>query len=155
MTPLWDYFWPLFVAGILIGAVTGHWAYRQLRLGSRERVTGETELARDWRRTRRKTLAGGAAAAVVATLLWHVPLGAGDRLAATIESGARAELERQEMHGVSAKLERRPLLRRQLILAGPADDFQQSELVRILDALPGVASVRWTTPPTPSDGVTK
>ncbi len=43
---------------------------------------------------------------------------------------------------VQAHLQRRPLARR-LILSGPADDFQRSELVRLLDETPGVLEVRW------------
>jgi hypothetical protein len=43
---------------------------------------------------------------------------------------------------VQAKLQRGPLSRR-LILSGPADDFQRSELLRILDETPGVLDVRW------------
>jgi hypothetical protein len=44
---------------------------------------------------------------------------------------------------VTAHLHRGPLTRR-LILAGPADDFQRSELVRITGAIPGFGSVRWS-----------
>jgi hypothetical protein len=47
---------------------------------------------------------------------------------------------------VRARVERDPL-RRSLILSGPADDFQQGELVRILSGIPGVGTVRWSTPP--------
>jgi len=52
--------------------------------------------------------------------------------------------------GVSARLERNPL-RRRLVLSGPADDFQRAELVQILADIPGVAGVRWASPPIPSD----
>ena len=102
---------------------------------------------------RNAILALGIAAVLAETALWHGPLGAGERLAAKAEAAARAELERQEITGISAKLERDPLLRRRMVLSGPADDFQQSELVRLIDAKPGVAGVRWASPPRPSDGV--
>lgn len=95
----------------------------------------------------------GIAAVLAETALWHGPLGAGERLAAKAEAAARAELERQEMTAISARLEREPLLRRRMVLSGPADDFQQSELVRLIDAKPGIAGVRWASPPTASDGV--
>jgi hypothetical protein len=144
VNPLWDYFWPIFAAGIVIGAVTGHLAYRQLR------KAGDSELALEWRRTRNKYFGAGAAAALVAALLWSGPLGAGDRLAGRIETAARATLDHLEMTQVSARLERAPL-RRRLILTGPADDFQRGQLVQILDDIHGVAGVRWATPPTPSD----
>ena len=95
---------------------------------------------------RNLAIALGAAAVLAETALWHGPLGAGDRLAGKIERTARAELRHLEMPMVTARLERGPL-RRRLVLSGPADDFQQRELVRILDEIPGVAGVRWANPP--------
>lgn len=76
------------------------------------------------------------------TWLWHGPLGAADRLAAQIEAQSRSTLDYFEMPRVSARLQRGPLTRR-LILSGPADDFQRGELVRIMDAQPGVGEVAW------------
>jgi hypothetical protein len=102
---------------------------------------------------RNAILALGVAAVLAETALWHGPLGAADRLTTKIETAARAELQRQEMPGISARVACDPLLRRQVILTGPADDFQQAELVRIIDGLPGVSGVRWASPPKPSDGV--
>jgi hypothetical protein len=101
---------------------------------------------------RKAIIALGIAATFVETALWHGPLGAGDELAGKIEKAVRAEIRHQEMFGVTARLERGPL-RRRIVLTGPADDFQQAELARILDQIPGVAGVRWTSPPAPSDGV--
>jgi acyl dehydratase len=83
---------------------------------------------------------------LVETAIWHGPVGTGERFAAQVERAARAELDRQEMTLVVARLERSPLQRR-LVLSGPADDFQQRELVRIMGAIPGVADVRWANPP--------
>lgn len=74
--------------------------------------------------------------------LWHGPLGAGERLAGKAETAARAQLDRDEMHQVQARFERRPLSRR-LMVSGPADDFQRQEIIRRLDAIPGVLEVRW------------
>jgi hypothetical protein len=91
-------------------------------------------------------LALGVAAVLAETALWHGPLGAGDRLAGKIEHTARATLDHYEMPLVTAKLQRSPL-RRRLLLSGPADDFQHGELVRMMDEIPGVSGVRWTTPP--------
>jgi hypothetical protein len=79
-------------------------------------------------------------------MLWHGPLGAGDRMAGNIERTAKMTLEHYEMPLLTAKLERSPL-RRRLLLSGPADDFQQKELVRMMNEVPGVWSVRWTNPP--------
>lgn len=151
MNPLWDYFWPIFSAGVVIGAFTGLLAYRQLRIGRRNRLAGESALIREWRRTRNIAFAGGAAAALIAAALWHGPLGGGGRLSSKIETAARATLDHLEMTQVSARLERNPL-RRRMILSGPADDFQRAELVQILDDIPGVAGARWATPPKPSGG---
>lgn len=149
MSPLWDYFWPIFAAGLIIGAATGHFGYRQLRTGPRNRLAGEGHLISERRRMRKFAYAGGPVAALVAALLWHGPLGASDRLTNKIERTARSELDRLEMPMVTARLER-SLLRRRLVLSGPADDFQQSELVRFMDSIPGVSGVRWATPPSVS-----
>lgn len=82
-------------------------------------------------------------AALGITWLWHGPLGTGDRLAQTIEADARAQLDRDEMTQVQARVERRPLSRR-VILSGPADDFQRREIKRRMEALPGVAEAVWS-----------
>jgi hypothetical protein len=92
--------------------------------------------------SRRTILLLGLAATVGFTALWHGPLGAGDRLAGDAETIARRTLDYYEMPMVQAKLQRGPLSRR-LVLSGPADDFQRTELVRILDETPGVLEVRW------------
>lgn len=84
----------------------------------------------------------GVAATLGSTALWHGPLGAGERLAARAETTARRTLDYYDLPMIQARMERGPLSRR-LILSGPADDFQRSELVRILDDVPGVLDVRW------------
>jgi hypothetical protein len=92
--------------------------------------------------SRRTFLLLGLAATVGFTALWHGPLGAGERLATETETRARQTLDYYELPMIQAKLQRGPLSRR-LVLSGPADDFQRSELVRILDETPGVLEVRW------------
>lgn len=91
---------------------------------------------------RRTILLLGLAATIGFTALWHGPLGAGERLAGETEARARQTLDYYELPMIQAKLQRAPLSRR-LILSGPADDFQRSELVRILDDTPGVLEVKW------------
>src|SRR5205085_6830355 len=59
---------------------------------------------------------------------------------------ARQVLDYYEMSKVSAQLHRDPLTRT-LVLSGPADDFQTSELVRVMSQLPGVGNARWTDKP--------
>jgi len=85
-------------------------------------------------------------AGVVATLafagLWHGPLGAGDRLAARADKVARDTLVYYELPAVSARVARDPLSRT-IILSGPADRFQRSELVRIMGDVPGINAVAW------------
>ena len=84
----------------------------------------------------------GIAATLGATAIYHGPMGKGDAFAASIERAARAELDRQEMVQIEARLERGPLTRT-LVLSGPADDFQREELPRIMIRTRGVETVRW------------
>jgi hypothetical protein len=124
MNALWTYFWPLLATGLVVGAIAGSFAFRRRGKGA-------------------KAIAAGIAVSIAAAALWHGPLGAADRFTARVELGARQALDYYEMTKVTAHLHRGPLTRT-LILSGPADDFQTSELVRLLDQLPGVGSARWT-----------
>lgn len=123
MNPLWNYFWPAFAVGLLIGAIGGLIAFR--------------------RRRRALLIGGGLALSLAAAALWHGPLGAADRFQGQVERAARQTLDYYEMTAVTARLHHGPLTRR-MRLAGPADDFQRSELVRIMDELPGVSGARWS-----------
>ena len=91
---------------------------------------------------RRSIVLIGVAAVLAETAIWHGPLGAGDRMAARAEIIARRTLDYYELPMIQAHMQRAPLARR-MILSGPADDFQRSELVRIMDDIPGVVDVRW------------
>ena len=93
-------------------------------------------------RRRHLLLALGIAGTLAEAALWHGPLGAADRFVAGVDSQSRAVLDHYEMAMVDARLARDPLQRR-LLLSGTADDFQRSELLRIMDEIPGVGSVRW------------
>lgn len=121
MNAWWQYFWPLFAAGLVAGGIAGLIGFR---------------------RRERRVMLIGAAAAIAAALLWHGPLGAADRFAGTVERNARFVLNDWEMGAVTAHLQRRPLTRR-LELGGSADDFQRGELVRLMDLVPGVGSASW------------
>jgi membrane protease YdiL (CAAX protease family) len=124
MSILWSYFWPCFAVGLLVGGLIGTIAFR--------------------RRSRRNgALAAGIFVSLFLAGLWHGPLGAADRFTAGVEHDARAVLDHYEMTQVTAHLHRGPLSRR-LVLAGPADDFQTTELVRLMSELPGVSSAEWT-----------
>lgn len=81
-------------------------------------------------------------AVVGVTWLWHGPLGAGERLAARLEKQARAQLDRDEMSHVQARIVRDPLTRR-LYLSGQADDFQRREIKRRMEALGGIGEAVW------------
>jgi hypothetical protein len=124
MNALWTYFWPEFAAGLLIGGVAGSIAFRR---------KAKRDLA----------LAAGLLASLALAALWHGPLGAADRFSAQVERTARKTLDYYEMTRVTARLHHGPLTRR-LILSGPADDFQSSELVRLMSQLPGVSRAQWS-----------
>jgi|1185.fasta_scaffold58606_2 hypothetical protein len=128
MSPLWTYFWPCFAAGLLIGLVAGIVGFR-----------------RGASRTKRSAALGiGLVAALISAALWSGPLGAADRFAGEVEGDLRRALVYYEMTQVTGHLHHGPLTRR-VLLSGPADDFQRSELVRLLNQLPGVASARWSS----------
>jgi hypothetical protein len=95
-------------------------------------------------------LASGIAATLAASALWHGPLGAGERLAVRADKIARATLDHYELPTVSAHLQRDPLAR-VMILSGPADPFQRSELVRIMGKVPGVNAARWDPASLPTE----
>ena len=86
--------------------------------------------------------AGGVAATIAFAALWHGPLGAGDRIAMRAEKIARRTLDHYQLPAVSARVARGPLARI-IVLSGPADGFQRSELVRIMGQVPGINAVRW------------
>jgi hypothetical protein len=149
MNVLLSYFWPIFGAGLIIGVVAGSIGFRVPKLRSDDRLAGEELALRDWRRRRLLSIVAGAALSLAAAALWHGPLGAADRFTAQVAGSARLTLDNYGMTMVTAHLHRDPLTRR-LLLSGHADEFQRSELARILGTLPGVSSARWT----PSGGGT-
>lgn len=99
---------------------------------------------------RTSTLALGIVATMGISALWHGPLGAGDRMAHRMETFARAQLDHDEMTQVQAHVQRGPLTRR-LILTGPADDFQRGEIVRRMEALPGIGEAVWDPASLPAE----
>jgi hypothetical protein len=143
MNVWWAYFWPAFAAGLVIGAIAGSIALRVRILPPKEELSREKQIVWPAPRKRRIALMVGFFLAIAAAALWHGPLGAGDRFAAEVERSARQTLGYYEMTQVTAHLQHDPLTRR-LILSGPADDFQSSELVRIMGDLPGVSGARWS-----------
>jgi len=125
MTALWAYLWPAFGAGVVVGIITGAIGFRR-------------------RGKRSAALAVGLVASLALAALWHGPLGGADRFSAEVELGLQKTLVYYEMPQVTAHLHHGPLTRR-VLLAGPADDFQRSELVRLIDQVPGVASTSWSS----------
>ena len=125
MSTLWAYFWPLFAAGLAIGAFDRWWLSRP---GRKHRPLVTRVLA--------------VVVALAAAGLWHGPLGGAARLESTIERTARLNLAYYAMPQVRAELQRTPLTRH-VRLSGTADDFQRSALVRVMDGIPGVASAGW------------
>jgi len=124
VSPLWTYFWPSFTAGLVVALPAGTIAFRR-------------------KAVRTKALAIGAAISIALAALWHGPLGAGNRFASRIDRDVRQVLDYYEMTQVSGHIQHGPLTR-QIHLSGPADDFQHSELVRLLNQLPGVAGTSWS-----------
>ena len=123
MSLLWSYFWPVCAAGLVSGALAASIGFRR----------GRRNLA----------IAAGLVAAIGVAALWHGPIGGAERFAGSVERAARQALDHYEMTAVTARLHRGPLSR-ELILSGPADDFQRAELVRLFSQVPGVSDASWT-----------
>ncbi len=123
MSVLWTYFWPIFAAGLVCGLIGGRIAFR---------------------RKQQRHVARGAALILAFALaaIWHGPMGAGDKLAAHIDRDAKGTLEFYELSKITAHVHRAPLSRR-VMLAGPHDDFQGTELPRTMATLPGASGSRW------------
>lgn len=124
MNIMFNYFWPIFAAGLIAGMIGGVFAFR--------------------RKTRRVMPRGiGLLLALLFAILWNGPLGAGDRLAVHIERNVHATLVYYELPQVSAHLHRGPLSRH-VDLSGPNTDFQRYELPRTMETLPGVSGASWS-----------
>jgi hypothetical protein len=119
------YFWPCFAIGLAVGVVFG-------TIGVR----------RDKRRN--VVLIVGALVSFGLAALWHGPLGGADQFTRRVERNVQLALNYYEMTQITAHLHRAPLTR-QLQLSGPADDFQHSELVRLLSQIPGVHETTWSS----------
>ena len=122
MNPLWSYFWPVFAIGLIVGLISG--------------VIG-------FHRKRKSLFLIAAVLTLAAVPLWHGPLGAADRFSTHVEADARDALKDLEMPQIATQLRYNPLAR-ELVLAGPADDWQKGELARLLSQVPGVHSVSWS-----------
>ena len=127
----------------MIGIVAGSIGFRLPPAELKAKLAGDQLATHDLRRKRWLALAVGAVVAIAAAALWAGPLGAADRFAERVERDARITLNNYEMYQVTGHLHRAPLSRR-LMLSGPADDFQRSELVRIMALIPGVREARWS-----------
>jgi hypothetical protein len=125
MSIFWSYFWPPMGAGIVIGVIAGAFAFRR-------------------RPMRAAAISLGAVLAIALAVLWHGPLGAADRYSAAVEQSVRETIVYWDIPQVSGHLHRGPLTRT-VLLSGPADDFQRSELVRIIGDLSGVERATWST----------
>lgn len=144
MNAFWSYFWPSLGAGLAIGIIAGAFAFRVKIIRVRERPH-DPDLVQPPRRRRILALALGSIAAIAAALTWHGPLGGSDRFSAEVERIARQVLvDNYAPSGVTVRIHRGPLTR-QLILAGPADNFQRSEAARLLSQIPGVSEATWTS----------
>jgi hypothetical protein len=143
MNTFWSYFWPLVAAGLVIGAIAGTIGFRMPRALAKAKLAGDPPPPGTGRRRRWTSLAVGILLCVGLSGLWYGPMGAAKLLTHRVERDARITLDNYEVLQVGAYLHRDPLSRR-LILFGPADDFQRSELVRIMPLIPGVREARWS-----------
>lgn len=124
MNVFWSYFWPPLGAGLVVGILAGALAFRP-------------------HSRRNLYFAIGGILAIALAALWHGPLGAADRYAAEVERSVRQTIVYWDIPQVSGHLHRGPLTRT-VLLSGPADDFQRSELVRIIGEVPGVERATWS-----------
>ena len=125
MNACWSYFSIPLGAGMAIGILAGAIGFRPSR-------------------NRAVALAIGAMAAVAFAALWHGPLGGADRFTREVERKVGATFVYYEIPEVRGHLHHGPLTRR-VLLSGPADDFQRSELVRLVEDIPGVSSATWSS----------
>jgi hypothetical protein len=123
MNAFWSFFWPPLAAGFVIGVVGGGIAFRRPKI-------------------RNLGMIATFVLSLVAAALWSGPLGGAGRFTTRVERDARLTLDTYEMSQITAHLHHGPLTRR-MVLAGPADDFQRTELVRTMGTLPGVSSATW------------
>jgi hypothetical protein len=143
MNAWWDYFWPVFSAGIIFGVIAGTGALRVRIVRVRERPY-EPDLVHPPRRRRDAFLVTGVLASMTAAALWHGPLGAADRFTSRVERIARQVLiDFEAPAGVTVHIHHGPLTR-QLNLSGPSDEFQRAEATRLLSGIPGVSDAVWT-----------
>lgn len=124
MNPFWSYFWPPFCAGLVVAVIAGAIGFP--------------------RRSRRNAIfAIGAIISIALAVIWHGPFGAANRFASDVDRNIRAALVYNYIPEVSGQVQRGPLTRH-VLLSGPADDFQRSQLVEIVGDLPGVESASWS-----------
>jgi hypothetical protein len=143
MNAWWSYFLPACSAGVVFGVIAGAAAFRVKIVRPKDRPA-EPDLVGQPRQRRNAILAAGAVLSIIAAALWHGPLGAADRFAARIERSARRVLVYNDApNGINVHIQHAPLTR-QLILSGPADDFQRAEAARLLGLIPGVGDATWT-----------
>ena len=72
MNAFWAYFWPPFCAGLVVAVIAGAIGFP--------------------RRNRNAIFAAGALVSIALAALWHGPLGAADKFAATVDRSVRATL---------------------------------------------------------------
>lgn len=102
--------------------------------------------------SRRTTFLIGLAAVLAIGVLYHGPLGFGQRFIDRIEAHAARRIAVTELPGVKATFGRSPLSRT-ATLSGPANQFQREGLGSYpglnerVETIPGVAGIRWADEP--------
>lgn len=141
MRLLWDLYWPIMAAALVIGVIAGMVGFGPVRVRSSAGSEEVQAAVRSRRRIRWLSLLAGIVMVLLVTGLWHA-FGAADRFRTQVETAARITLDDYEMTQIAGRLEQGPSSRT-LVLSSPADDFQRRELVRIIGEIPGVWNVRW------------
>jgi hypothetical protein len=144
MNAFWAYFWPPFAAALIIGLIGGLIAFRAPRVRSKHTDAELDEAVAKWRQRRLRAIVAGLLLSIATACLWHGPLGAADRFSSEVERTARQVLaDNDAPTGMAVQIHRGPLTR-EMILSGPADDFQHAESVRLVGLIPGVSDATWT-----------
>ena len=128
MNALWTYFWPVFGAGLVVGVHR-----RTDRVPSPARPMSATQALRA--RVPCRGVHAASLRARCGTGRSAPPIAS----RAQVERGRRKMLVYYEMTQVTAHTAPRSAHSATCMLSGPADDFQRSELVRLIDRFPGVS----------------
>jgi OOP family OmpA-OmpF porin len=84
-------------------------------------------------------------AGVTALLAWgsHSAMGGGEKFIDELDAKAQTALNANAISGVKANVERRPQLKRVILLAGDKSEEEKAKIIAQMKAIPGVADAHW------------